>query len=75
MDFIRVNKHITISEITLKDVAAFVEYLNDKDIYTNTLNIPHPYTKEDGEWFVNIVAERKKENGKIFNEKLYAETN
>jgi len=67
MDFIRVNKHITISEITLKDVAAFVEYLNDKDIYTNTLNIPRPYTKEDGEWFVNIVAERKKENGKTTN--------
>ena len=60
MDFIRVNKHITMSEITLKDVAAFVEYLNDKDIYTNTLNIPHPYTKKDG---------------KIFNGKLYAKTN
>jgi [ribosomal protein S5]-alanine N-acetyltransferase len=67
MDFIRVNKRITISEITLKDVAAFVEYLNDKDIYINTLNIPHPYTKEDGERFVNIVAERKKENGKTTN--------
>jgi len=48
MEFIRINKHIALSEITLKDVAAFVEYLNDKDIYNNTLNIQYPYTEGNG---------------------------
>ena len=27
MGFVRVSKHITLSEITLKDVATFVKYL------------------------------------------------
>ncbi len=67
MDFIRVNEHITLSEITLSDIDAFIEYLNDKDIYKNTLAIPYPYTQEDGEWFVNHVKARKEENGKTVN--------
>ncbi len=67
MDFICVNEHITLSEITSKDIDAFIEYLNDKDIYKNTLAIPFPYTKKDGEWFINFVQENKKKNGKIVN--------
>jgi|ETNmetMinimDraft_21_1059911.scaffolds.fasta_scaffold82621_2 RimJ/RimL family protein N-acetyltransferase len=67
MSSIRVNEHITLSEITINDIDSFREYLNDKDIYKNTLAIPHPYTKEDGLWFVNHVKEKKKENGKTVN--------
>ena len=67
MGIIKINDYFHLSEITLKDVNAFVEYLNDKEIYNNTLSIPYPYTNKDGEWFVNFVEERKKENGKVVN--------
>ena len=61
MGIIKINDYFHLSEITLKDVNSFVEYLNDKEIYNNTLSIPYPYTNKDGEWFVNFVEERKKE--------------
>ena len=67
MDFIRVNEHITLSEILPKDVAAFIEFLNEKEIYVNTLAIPFPYTKENSEWFISFVKENKKKNGRIVN--------
>jgi RimJ/RimL family protein N-acetyltransferase len=67
MDFIRLNKHITLSEITPKDIDSFVEFLNEKEIYINTLTIPFPYTKENSEWFVSFVKKNKKEHGRIIN--------
>ena len=65
MDFIRLNEHITLSEITPKDIDSFVEFLNEKEIYINTLTIPFPYTKENSEWFVSL--KNKKEHGRIIN--------
>ena len=65
MDFIRLNEHITLSEITPKDIDSFVEFLNEKEIYINTLTIPFPYTKENSEWFVSFVKKNKKEHGRI----------
>ncbi|HIE74077.1 MAG TPA: N-acetyltransferase [Flavobacteriales bacterium] len=67
MDFIRLNEHITLSEITPKDIDSFVEFLNEKEIYINTLTIPFPYTKENSEWFVSFVKKNKKEHGRIIN--------
>jgi RimJ/RimL family protein N-acetyltransferase len=67
MDFIRVNEHITLSENTEKDVDAFVEFLNEKEIYINTLAIPFPYTKENSNWFIAFVKENKKKNGGVVN--------
>tara|TARA_B110000858_G_C17518122_1_gene343522 strand:+ start:72 stop:266 length:195 start_codon:yes stop_codon:yes gene_type:complete len=60
MDIISINEHITLSEITEKDVDTFVEFLNEKEIYINTLSIPFPYTKEDSNWFIAFVKENKK---------------
>jgi len=67
MDFIRLNEHITLSEITPKYIDSFVEFLNEKEIYINTLTIPFPYTKENSEWFVSFVKKNKKEHGRIIN--------
>ena len=67
MNFICVNKNISLSEITLNDVDSLLEYLNDPDIYKNTLSIPYPYKAEDGNRFINFVKETKKKTGKIVN--------
>jgi len=67
MDIISINEHITLSEITLNDVDTFLEFLNEKEIYINTLSIPFPYTKDNSEWFISFVKKNKKKNGRIVN--------
>jgi len=42
------------------DQSALVQYLNDVSIYKNTLNIPHPYTAEDADWWINHIIEERK---------------
>lgn len=41
-----------IGPVTPSDKPAFVEHLNDRRIYENTLNIPYPYTEDDADRFV-----------------------
>ncbi len=60
MDIISINEHITLSEITLNDVDTFLEFLNEKEIYINTLSIPFPYTKDNSEWFISFVKKIKR---------------
>jgi [ribosomal protein S5]-alanine N-acetyltransferase len=67
MPYIKVDKNIFLSPICMKDVDRLVKYLNDKEIYDNTLLIPFPYTKEDGEYFVNLCEKKRKKYGKNTN--------
>tara|TARA_A100001037_G_C15041809_1_gene585851 strand:- start:386 stop:835 length:450 start_codon:yes stop_codon:yes gene_type:complete len=67
MDYIKINDSISLGEPTLDDIDNLVKYLNNKEIYNNTLSIPYPYTKQDGEWFVNFVGDKKTEFGETLN--------
>jgi RimJ/RimL family protein N-acetyltransferase len=48
---------LTLTEIRAGDQAAIVEYLNDPEIYANTLRIPSPYKPTDAEKYLAILAE------------------
>ena len=52
-----VNDRIQLSAIQTTDKRAFVEHLNDRDIYNTTLRIPYPYTGADADRFLAIAAE------------------
>lgn len=67
MNSIRIDEHITLSEVTINDINSFIEHLNNKEIYNNTLTIPYPYTKEDGEWFINHVTDLKNKYNQTVN--------
>ncbi len=67
MGHIKVDKGIFLSQIRLKDVEQLVMYLNDKEIYNNTLTVPFPYTKADGEYFVQLCEKKKRKYGKNIN--------
>jgi RimJ/RimL family protein N-acetyltransferase len=54
---IAVNERIHLSVIRPSDKGAFVEWLNEKEIFECTLRIPFPYTEDDAERFVGVVAE------------------
>ena len=51
---------IYVSDITLTDKPAYLEYLQEKQIYDQTLAIPFPYTETDADWWMGHVAETTK---------------
>jgi len=65
MPYLKVNDNIFLSQIRSKDIEQLIMYLNDKEIFNNTLLIPFPYTKEDGEYFVNLCEKKRKKHGRF----------
>jgi len=60
---IRVNDQVQLTEILPYDKPAFVEHLNDREIYANTLSIPYPYCEADADFFLGMVAQTTAEFG------------
>lgn len=58
---LKINDSYFISDIALTDKAAYLEHLKEKQIYDQTLAIPHPYTEADADWWVNHNIEAVKE--------------
>jgi [ribosomal protein S5]-alanine N-acetyltransferase len=67
MTYFKVDNKISLSPLRLTDIDKLVKYLNDTEIYNNTLTVPFPYTKEDGEYFVSLCKKKKKKYGKNTN--------
>lgn len=60
---IPVNDEIELSAFSPGDLSALVRYANDPVVYANTLNIPYPYTPEDGKAFLAIARKTNVQNG------------
>ena len=58
---------ICLSAIDPADKSAFIRYLNDRDIYENTLRIPYPYTEEDAEHFITSTCMSTEKRGHPVN--------
>ena len=58
-----VNNQIYLSELRPLDKPALVEYLNDKEIYDRTLRIPFPYTENDADAWLALVASITQQQG------------
>jgi [ribosomal protein S5]-alanine N-acetyltransferase len=65
MPYIKVDDNIFLSQMRLNDINKLVQYLNDKEIFDNTLQIPFLYTQEDGKYFVSLCETRKKKYSKL----------
>jgi [ribosomal protein S5]-alanine N-acetyltransferase len=67
MDII-INKDFSLGRIKQTDRAALIQYLNDVDIYRNTLQLPHPYREEDADWFIShtTLIERTEQKQKFW---------
>ena len=55
---IKINDTISLTEYRKSDKAALLKYLNDEDIYKNTLSIPHPYIEASADFWLNMVFEK-----------------
>lgn len=60
---IKISDTIELTEVRETDKTAFVQHLNDKTIFDNTLMIPYPYTESDAEWFVSFAREMEVKHG------------
>lgn len=67
MNYYKVHNHISLSPLRLTDIKNLVKYLNDEEIFNNTLMIPFPYKKEDGEFFIKLCRQNKQKYGKNTN--------
>ncbi len=54
-----VRQGVTLSPIRLADKPALLEYLNTRDIYDTTLNIPFPYLKSHADSWLQRRAEQR----------------
>jgi hypothetical protein len=48
MEYLTVSEDIQLCDANEASIAAWVKWLNDPEIFANTLKIPQPYTTEDG---------------------------
>jgi len=64
---LQINASYHISDITLSDKAAYLEHLQEKQIYDQTLAIPFPYTAADADWWIkhNIEATAKQDGRSV----------
>ncbi len=58
-----VNPHIYLTQIKKEDKPSLLKYINDKDVYNNTLKIPSPYTEKNANEWISFVEYSKKETG------------
>lgn len=49
---ITVRDGFYLSRLLMTDKPALLEHLSSKDVYNTTLNIPHPYTDADADWWL-----------------------
>jgi RimJ/RimL family protein N-acetyltransferase len=62
---IAVNNGYYLSDYQPQDAENITHYLNDLEIYNNTLRIPHPYLRKDALEFLNRAADRNDEFGMV----------
>ena len=61
---INVRDGVHLSSVRTDDKPALLEHLRTRDVYETTLNIPHPYSPEDADWWINKRIEHTKKHGK-----------
>ena len=60
---IAVTEEIALTEFRLSDRADCVERIGDREIYEHTLRIPHPYTPEHFDQWLEIVDQATQQYG------------
>lgn len=64
---IQMSDSYFISEIEASDIPAYLEHLQEKQISAQTLNIPYPYTEEDAQEWLRLLAKEREHWGRNFN--------
>ena len=60
---LNVNEFINLTHFQVSDWESLVEYLNDDEVYNNTISIPRPYTQETAFNYLKMVESTWLETG------------
>ena len=55
--YIQIRDDLALSRIKKTDIPSLVRYINDPEIFENTLTLPNPYSTSDGEEFIDQCRE------------------
>lgn len=61
---LEVRDEISLTDIRPTDKPAFIEHLSCREIYENTLRIPYPYTADDADEWLALVAQSTRQHGR-----------
>lgn len=67
MEKLVIDEELYLSSPTDEDMPALVEYLNDENLFQQTLRVPKPYTRKDAQDFLNASREKRKQHGRTLN--------
>jgi [ribosomal protein S5]-alanine N-acetyltransferase len=62
---IQVAEDLFLSEVRVSDRDRYVDYLQDIEIYNNTLQIPHPYTTADADFWIALNEEWRRRDTRL----------
>lgn len=62
-DIIRIDSSIRLTSFVPEDKPCLLWYLNDREIYNNTLRIPHPYTAVDADEWLSFTRACRNQYG------------
>ena len=60
---IQVDTEISLTDYTIEDIPFIQEFVNEKEVYDNTMKIPHPYTLKHAKEWVKTTAALDIEHG------------
>ncbi len=60
---IKISSDIYLAQITKEDKPSLLKYINDKEIYNNTLKIPYPYKERHADEWINHIESIKQKKG------------
>ncbi len=60
---LQIDDQYFISDIEVGDKSAYIEHLQERQIYEQTLAIPFPYTEANADWWINFNLEATKAQG------------
>ena len=61
------TKRLVIRELRIEDLADLVRQINNLNVSKYLEKVPYPYTREDGEWFINkCIKDSKKKPRKNY---------
>lgn len=61
---INIRDGFYLSAVSAADKPALLEHLLTRDVYDTTLNIPHPYSNSDADWWIRKRIEHTRQQGK-----------
>jgi RimJ/RimL family protein N-acetyltransferase len=64
---IQINSQLSLTAFQQADIPNMLLYLNDLEIYQNTLHIPSPYTQADAETWLETTRTNLQKNGVLTN--------